>query len=403
MANRQSAQRRSGVLDSVGDWMEARNAELYRLRTDAEAAGRRAWERATRTGENLAAMRPSDVLALGARVLQQGRASSYPSGGPTSVTPRRPTPATSVVARASGARAPTSLDRSSTAKKLAGDAARLVGTPIGVARGGVHAVEGLVDGAVFVGRLANPWDRQMSAPGQSAAEQLYRAGGDVASYVKKSVAEPESFMRDVGSQLHRANVALNPTASPVADTLAGEIRRQFDIGKNQGEAAFDVGSLAVGGPLPKSLKALGAASEAGKVEKYIAQGFSPAGAKYLAEPYPKTGMGHHSGVKRADKLPDVLGGGPYPAWLVESPFNVVRPKVIPRGEFYELHYGLDDDFYGTALGKAGGRARWSGRDLGLERFGDARRIWYGTPEPTKRVAGRSAVAGGLIYDEDEGW
>lgn len=72
MAERQPAPRRAGVSDSIEDWMARRNADAHRLARDAEAAGREAWERATTTGENLAAMRPSDVLALGASLLKQG-------------------------------------------------------------------------------------------------------------------------------------------------------------------------------------------------------------------------------------------------------------------------------------------------------------------------------------------
>src|SRR6185312_13457463 len=50
--------------DSVGDWMAQRNAQLA-LKQDAEAAGRQAWNQATRSGEDLQAPRPSDLTAIG--------------------------------------------------------------------------------------------------------------------------------------------------------------------------------------------------------------------------------------------------------------------------------------------------------------------------------------------------
>lgn len=69
-------------------------------------------------------------------------------------------------------RAKVDLNRNPMMKAAAGGVAQQVGNAAGVVRGGVHTVEGLVDGAVFLGRLASPVDALFSAPGQSAAEQL---------------------------------------------------------------------------------------------------------------------------------------------------------------------------------------------------------------------------------------
>jgi hypothetical protein len=90
-------------------------------------------------------------------------------------------------------------------------------------------------------------------------------------------------VRDVEAKAHQMRIDLDPSATPAAPTFAGELLRNFDIGANQGELAFDVGSLAVGGPLAKGMKELGAVSKAARAEKYMPH-FSPAGAAYLAEP-----------------------------------------------------------------------------------------------------------------------
>lgn len=73
MAEQRQARRRVGVFDGVEEWMRQRNADVMRLGHEAEAAGRGVWNQATRTGHNLAATRPSDVVALGARVLASPR------------------------------------------------------------------------------------------------------------------------------------------------------------------------------------------------------------------------------------------------------------------------------------------------------------------------------------------
>lgn len=59
-----------GAMDAT-EWIKRRQQEIEKLTHKADAVGREAWAAATRTGENLAATRPSDVVALGARVLSQ--------------------------------------------------------------------------------------------------------------------------------------------------------------------------------------------------------------------------------------------------------------------------------------------------------------------------------------------
>lgn len=85
MAGRQSTQQRSSALDSVDEWMRRRRAEIQRFGRDAEAAAHEALGQAARTGQQISAMKPSDVLVLGASILDQRKAARPAS---RSVTPQ---------------------------------------------------------------------------------------------------------------------------------------------------------------------------------------------------------------------------------------------------------------------------------------------------------------------------
>ena len=65
MAGVQSA-RREPSAGNVDDWMGQRWAHLERVADGAYEAGQRLWSETTRTGGNVAAARPGDVVALGA-------------------------------------------------------------------------------------------------------------------------------------------------------------------------------------------------------------------------------------------------------------------------------------------------------------------------------------------------
>jgi hypothetical protein len=195
---------------------------------------------------------------------------------------------------------------------------------------------------------------------------------------------------------------LDPSATPAAPRFADELRRNFDIGQNQGELVFNVGSLMVGGPAAKAAGKLGSFSKATTAEKYLAQGFSPKVAAYLAEPYPASAMGHHY-IARSYKLPKFLGGGRLPRSYSDGPFNKLAPEGITRGDMYELHYKVDPAFGAARLpGKVGGKS-WRGAAVGLQRHGLAGRLWHGSPAPLKaRVGGLGAGAGTAMYvPEDE--
>ena len=110
---------------------------------------------------------------------------------------------------------------------------------------------------------------------------------------------------------------------------------------------------------------------------------------------PYDGKGHHSLIPERARLPDFLGGGPLPRAILDSPFNVVKPPGMTQGDFYELHYGVDPKFYGTKVRKG----RWSGRDLGLQRYDLPERIWYGTPNATKQAIAGAGVAGTVPFED----
>lgn len=367
---------------------------IRRRAREAEAAAYEGVKRAIRRGEDLQLKTPGEVLAYGAKRLHAEEARAKQVVSNTIRTAKR--------------RADDALNRlgqDQNLRPIAVGAAQVAGIGVGVGRGVVHAGEGLFDGAKFVSRLIDPLDPLKSPQGQSAIEQLGRgvltAGQKTVDYVDRGISDPQSVVRDVSGKLQEWRRDLDPSATPAASTFEGELRRNFDIGQNQGELAFDVGSLAFGGPAAKAVKGLEQVSNIGNVERYLAQGFGPKGAARLAEPYPASGMGSHF-VPRRTRLPGFLGGGPLPQSFIDGPFNKLVPPGSSIGDLYERHYAVDPRFHGTS---AGGE-RWSGRDLGLKRYGRLGQLWYGSPAPLKaRVGGLGAASGSGLHDAEEeiGW
>ncbi|MFT4933622.1 MAG: hypothetical protein ACI9LT_000291 [Pseudoalteromonas distincta] len=365
---------RDGVLGAVDALGNHARQEVARARQEAQAAAGRAFRRTQQNAAEAAARLQKEAARVQAQLAQatQPAVRRQQSGG-------SPRPAgQSVMSRIEA-----SLDGSPTAKALVGHLAQQGAIPIGLLRGGAEAIEGLAEAAVFVARAHNPvLDRLLSPAGETAGEQFGDAVQRGLEYVVEGAKNPQVFIEDARSFGHQMRLDLDPSATPVAPTFKGELQRRLDIGMNQGELAFEVGSLALGGPLAKSTKAFGAV-KASPVEKYLAQGFTPAQAAHLAKPYPKRNMGHHA-VGRRWNLPKVF---------TESEFNVLRPQGITRGDFYELHFRVDPHFHGTSVLRGG----WRGEALGFKRYGPLGRIWHGTPEPMKaRVGGLSAAAGSAI-------
>jgi hypothetical protein len=133
-------------------------------------------------------------------------------------------------------------------------------------------------------------------------------------------------------------------------------------------------------------------AKVGNAAKYIEQDFSPLRAQYLAEPY--EGMGHHFFPRNAFK-PIRL-----PRDLSDSVFNVLKPSGMSRGDFYELHYKVDPEFDGTGIASRGGGGGWSGKKLGLDRYGLLGRLWHGSPAPLHAAVGSIGAAGSANYEPE---
>ncbi|WP_304165643.1 hypothetical protein [Phenylobacterium aquaticum] len=377
--------------ESIVEFMRRQQRKAERLARDAEAAAHEAYGNAIRAGQDLKLESPGDVVRHGAQILQDAETR-------TRKAIARSTRDAKALANEALARA----GQSPVLRSAAGDAAKVVGNVAGVLRGGAHTVEGLADAALFAQRLTDPLDLVRSGPAEWAPVQLVRGAANLerrgADYVKKGISDPQSVVTDARSVAGQWRRDLDPSATPPAPTFKGELQRNFEIAQNQGELAFDVGSLLVGGPGAKAVTGLERLSNVGNVEKYLAQGFSHKGAEHLATLYPASNMGSHF-IPRRTRLPDFLGGGPLPKSFSDGVFNVLKPEGMSRGDLYELHYKVDPQFYGTKVIRGEG---WSGKRLGLERHGPLGRLWHGSPPPLKaRAAGLGASAGTAIYLSDD--
>jgi hypothetical protein len=365
LAAGRSAQKR-GALDNIEDWMDRRRAEVAQFGRDAEAAGRKAWNDATQAGQNLVAKSPHDVVAIGAQRLNQ-----KPTG-PTNTTSSK-----------------SWSDTDSSAEVLAEGAARSIGAVVGLGRGALHSAEGVGEGLLFLSRLMNPDDAELNGADNAAWTRLINGGRGAMNYVKNGVANPASVASDLENKAHQLYVDTDPSATPMADTFWGELGRNFALGQNQGERGWDLGSLLFGGAASTALPKLGAATEAASAAKFLGQGFSPAQAQYLAEPY--KGMGHHFLPQAVAKD---LG---LPRAISDSPFNVLKPNGMNRGDFYALHYRVDPSFQSAKLPANNGGGQWVGSRLGLEKYGRLGRFWHGSPAQLNAAAGLGGAAGLANY------
>ena len=367
-----------GMGESIAQFMERQRRKVARFTREAEAAAHEAYGTAIRASEELKLSSPSEVMRHGAELLQESR--SRVSGTVSKAAEHAKRSVANTIDR---------VGKTPVLRSAVVGAAGSAGTLAGVARGGVHAVEGLADGAVFLSRLGNPYDPYVSPPGHSARDQLANAGREAAKYAKAAVADPQMVVDDLAAKVHQMRIDLDPSATPAAPTFAGELQRSFEIGQNQGELAFNLGAAVVGGPAASTVKGYRGVSNIGNVEKYVAQGFSPEAAAHLAKPYPRRGMGHHF-IGRRYGLPETYS---------DSVFNVLKPEDISIGDFNELHYKVDPMYYGGAVIRGEG---WSGKKLGFERYGLAGQLWHGSPPPLKaRVGGLGAASGAVMYAPEE--
>jgi len=144
-------------------------------------------------------------------------------------------------------------------------------------------------------------------------------------------------------------------------------------------AAGGIGKFA--GGLRCTMCSAATAPRGGGVGRFMGQGFSPAQAQHLAASY--RGMGHHF-LGRRLRLP---------RWIQESRLNVLKPRGVSRGRFYELHFRADPYFYGTRFPNSIG-GTWSGRAIGLQKPGTFGRLWYGMPGALKLTLGAGAAGAG---------
>jgi hypothetical protein len=398
-------------LGTAEEWLGDRNADLARGAAELEAQGHRLYGEGLRKGRQVVAKTTSELREFAKDAL------GPPRGGPkaerSSQANVRPTVSGKPQDRAQqildnarritgeiGHRTRTALHQaaeSEPAKKVAGDAARAAGNAAGVVTGGVHMAHDLYDGTIFLGRLLDVTEPWRKPAGEAAWDGVAGGAGAILNATKDAILDPSATVKKATQSVAQFNRETDPRFTPAAPTLAGEVRRNFGIGRRQGEVLMEVAPYLVGAGEVKATAELGALSKASLVEKYLKQGFTPRQAAYLAEPY--KGMGHHSIAPRRATLPDWLGGGPIPKRISDSSFNVLAPPGMSRGDFYELHYKVDPHFKGTRLPGGGG---WSGKKLGLQEYGDLERIWYGTPTATKRAVAGVGVAGTMpVGDEDQ--
>ena len=392
MAGSQRA--RGGMPETMEDFFKRRQRDIAHFGEEAAAAARDAYGRATRAGENLNLPTSGDVVRYGAGILRgtTARTTSPASTSPVSV-------AGTTGRRKVGASAPKTgeawLDRSPTAKAVAGRVVRHASLVPGAARGAWNTAKDVVNAVDFTSRLFDPYDAMSSPRGEAAWDKVFQGADGLIKAAGNAIAHPQSAIDAARSGLDHLIVRLDPEARPPASTFAGEMRRQASVGLNQGEFLFDAGSLAYGGAEAQGFKALGKAAEVGGAERWLARGVPQGLADYFATPY--TGGGHHYLPKRT-QLPQVLGGGPVPSLISDSPFFLLKPGGISTGDMYELHYRVDPKYKGGRVRAKFGGGGWSGRDLGWEKYDQLGRLWHGAPMPLKALAGGGVVGAGAVVD-----
>lgn len=396
-------------MGSMTEWLADRDDDITRAKTEIEANANRFYGEASR-GVRRALTQTTPRVAGAATGLNPSPKPATGGGSRNATAARSPAvrrggSATSwddqilENARRLSGQAQTVFKQaanSEPARKAAGDTARIAGNVTGLVTGGFNLAKDATDGAIFVARLLDPYDAMRHPLGDSAANQVLGAGDNVVKQIVKAAKDPEGAKRQFVQAVRQVQRDLDPNASPAAPTVAGEIGRNFPVGKNQGELLVEGAGWILGPAELKAAAKIRGLSKADLVTKYLNQGFSPADAAYLAEPY--KGMGHHSAIPRRATLPKWMGGGPVPKSVLDSPFNVLAPPRISRGDMYELHYKVDPHFTNARL-KGGGR--WVGSKLGLEEYERPLRIWYGTPTATKRGLAGAGMVGPAPFSNDQ--
>ncbi|WP_394762950.1 hypothetical protein [Phenylobacterium sp.] len=278
-------------------------------------------------------------------------------------------------------------DHNPAVKVVGGSAAFLVGLPFGAGRSVYHAVGDLKDAALFAGKLANPFDPKGR---EEAAGQVRNGVHGALQYGRSVVADPRRLRADALAAGKTALRDLVPFNRPMADTAWDEMKREFGVGMNDGEGLVNVVGFFGGGEALAGMRAVRTfeATRDARIAKSMAQGLDRKTAEYLSKPY--EGRGHHSPIPQrrsvisSEKwkipIPPVLQGKKIPAWIMDSPLNVSKPRGMSQADFYEYHYGVDKRFQGAKLpANLNGGKGWSGKRLNQKRYGFPERVWRGTP------------------------
>jgi len=388
MAGQQPARGGARLFESIDAFMERRRREVEHLGSAAEAAAHDAVRKAIRAGQEYRLATPGEVMAYGTKLIrgeQHRKAAGSQPTFPATVKPR--------------------VWDSAPAKAVGGTLAYGAGFVPGMARGALHTLEGAADGASFAVRLTNPAiDLITSAPGHSAHEEVFNMGRLAGDYARRAIEDPSIVRRDVDSAVGNFRVKQDPTATPVADTLGGEMKQAWNLGMNNGELLFDVGSTLVGGEGIRGAAGLGRMAKAADAVELAHLANNPGTAAAFERAYPKRGMSHHI-VNRAATLPKALGGGAYPDWFIESEFNKIRHDDISYRDLYRNHRGVggDNHFTGGRIPREFGGGGFRTDDLGWDTYGPLDRLRYGTSPATKAVVGPVLVGGvvdNLLRQED---
>lgn len=150
--------------ESIAEFMDRQKRKVARFGRQAEAAAHEAYGAAIRAGQDLGLNSPGDVMRHGVDLLQEN---ADRAAAAVSNTARQGKRLVDEVVERAGP--------NPVARATAVQVARKVGNVAGVVRGGVHAVEGLLEGANAVGRLADPFDGLKSPP-KRVRERTSRPG-----------------------------------------------------------------------------------------------------------------------------------------------------------------------------------------------------------------------------------
>jgi hypothetical protein len=283
------------------------------------------------------------------------------------------------------------LDQSALAKNIAGWVATEVSRPQGVAEGAIDSATSLFHAAPFLSKVFDPLDIVINRPENTAAAKFYNAGRTAGQYAVEVRRDPSKLQRDVKTAASNYRKSTDPTATPVAPTLAEEIQRSRNIGRNQGKTQFAIGSLAYGTPALKGLTAFPRAAEELAAADRLVASVTPVQAARLTGEY--SGRYHHFVPLRLTK--------PFPQVVRDNPFFVYQPQGLSQIEYYRRHFKLDPSFNGGPLPEGGS---WSGKDLGWTKFGLFDRHSFGMPGPLRAAVlsnAGSSLGSAYTLPEDE--